>query len=199
MGITGGKDRREPPRAARGAAARGAAARGAAGGAAPGHPPRGSFSAPPAPAPAASTRTSLNQKDRLTAIWKLLGGREAVSEDVLDGILQSVQSGRHTWENAETALFSIALGSSTAAAPAPPAPPPLSVVSTSDDDADECISCMERPRATIWKGCGHSLYCEICADHIARRTPQGAGCPYCATNEEASPLSGPPVGTLRRL
>eukprot|EP01062_Namystynia_karyoxenos_P023857 TRINITY_DN19250_c0_g1_i1.p1 TRINITY_DN19250_c0_g1~~TRINITY_DN19250_c0_g1_i1.p1 ORF type:complete len:196 (+),score=27.03 TRINITY_DN19250_c0_g1_i1:110-697(+) len=52
-----------------------------------------------------------------------------------------------------------------------------------EDNGRECIVCMERPRATVWTGCGHVLCCAGCAAQIL------TGCPLCGAPGRAAPLS----------
>ena len=44
-----------------------------------------------------------------------------------------------------------------------------------------CVICMDAPRATRFRPCGHSQCCEACAALVTRRGGGASRCPYCRT------------------
>ena len=44
-----------------------------------------------------------------------------------------------------------------------------------------CVICMDAPRTTRFRPCGHSQCCEACAALVTRRGGGASRCPYCRT------------------
>ena len=52
-----------------------------------------------------------------------------------------------------------------------------------DADAPRmCVVCMDAPRTTRFRPCGHSQCCEACAAQVIRRGCGASPCPYCRTS-----------------
>ena len=45
-----------------------------------------------------------------------------------------------------------------------------------------CVICMDAPRTTRFRPCGHSQCCEACAALVTRRGGGASRCPYCRTS-----------------